>query len=511
MAGLVSARLLQQQGANVTVLEASDRIGGRVDTVFPVPGDPAAFELGAMRVPPSEQLFNYYWTEVFGLPGSSQFPDPGKVLTQIVFQNQVYNWTVTGGPPSIFNNVSTGWDNFAASFATLSAWLNNPVNYGQAQQFWQNLVYNATAQLGPEQGYSMISFFQGLVQQFVENAATWGCQPWSEQDFSLFGGLGLGSGGFGPLYNVNFAEIVRLVVNGLESNQQFYPAGLISLPSAFANALTGGTILLNRKVISVQYDTGAQKPRVTSFTRYGSEVWEFSDLYDSVILCTTTRSMQVDMEIVQPPMIGITNDQATAVQELHLMNSSKLFVLCSSKFWQSGGLAQNIQSDGLVRGLYCLDYPGSNYGVVLVSYTWGDDSTKYIAVKDPNTRLNLLLRSLSPYLELSAWMNGLQSTLLPQYTTLIDWQDEPQYYGAFKLNYPGQDPMNQTLYTQFLTSQNGIYLAGDSVGWCGGWIEGALMTGVNASAAVVNQLCGASGLAAGNPMTQSASLYNYGQ
>jgi hypothetical protein len=26
---------------------------------------------------------------------------------------------------------------------------------------------------------------------------------------------------------------------------------------------------------------------------------------------------------------------------------------------------------------------------------------------------------------------------------MIDWQMQPQYYGAFKLNYPGQDVMNQ--------------------------------------------------------------------
>jgi len=80
----------------------------------------------------------------------------------------------------------------------------------------------------------------------------------------------------------------------------------------------------------------------------------------------------------------ITDDEATAVQELHLMNSSKLFVLTTNKFWKSVGMPQNIQTDGLVRGLYCLDYPHSDHGVVLVSYTWGDDSTKYIAIKDPH-------------------------------------------------------------------------------------------------------------------------------
>ncbi|MEJ8853240.1 FAD-dependent oxidoreductase [Variovorax robiniae] len=253
--------------------------------------------------------------------------------------------------------------------------------------------------------------------------------------------------------------------------------------------------------------------------------------YDAAVIATTTRAMQMDMNITEPPTVApgqagqgapgtgaqvspITNDQATAVQDLHLMNSSKLFVLCSSQFWNdNANCPQNIQTDGLAHGLYCLGYPGSKYGVVLISYTWGDDSTKLIAVTDRNERLQILLRSLSPYASdpgMNAFLSGLNSTLLPQYTTMIDWQMQPQYYGAFKLNYPGQDVMNQDLYNQALTTTRRVFLAGDSVGWCGGWIEGALQTGVNAAAAAVNALAGANALFPNNPMTQSRNLYNYG-
>lgn len=95
-----------------------------------------------------------------------------------------------------------------------------------------------------------------------------------------------------------------------------------------------------------------------------------------------------------------------------------------------------------MRGLYCLDYPGSNYGVVLISYTWGDDSTKCIAIKDPQARLNILLNSLQ--VAVPDFVNALIPEILIAYTTMIDWQDELNYYGAFKLNYPGQDPLNQS-------------------------------------------------------------------
>ncbi len=56
-AGLISAFQLMQMGAAVTIFEAADRAGGRLYTIYPVPGAAAAFEMGAMRVPPCEQLF----------------------------------------------------------------------------------------------------------------------------------------------------------------------------------------------------------------------------------------------------------------------------------------------------------------------------------------------------------------------------------------------------------------------------------------------------------------------
>ena len=359
-------------------------------------------------------------------------------------------------------------------------------------------------------------FFQGLVQAFVQNHAKYGCKAWTAQDFELFGALGLGSGGFGPLYSVNFAEIVRLVVNGLESNQQFYSAGLVSLVNAFAAQLPKDTIHLQQRVTAVSAKSGVL-PHAICVTSVNSAGVTQTNHFDYAVIATTTRAMQVDMNLTEPPANGqggaapITNAEATAVQQLHLMNSSKLFVLTKTKFWKSTpGMPENIQTDGLVRGLYCLDYPKSEHGVVLVSYTWGDDSTKYIAIKDPKERFELLLRSLAPYPELAPFVSKLRSETMDEHTTLIDWQDQKHYYGAFKLNLPGQDLLNQDLYYQFMHSTNGIFLAGDSVGWCGGWIEGALQTGMNAAAAVVKQACGDTGLGKNSPMTQNPKQYSYG-
>src|SRR6476620_10395668 len=66
MAGLVSAYELKRQGHDVVVLEAQNRVGGRVFTCREfAPGLWAEF--GAMRIPRSHDLTNKY-CELFGLP-----------------------------------------------------------------------------------------------------------------------------------------------------------------------------------------------------------------------------------------------------------------------------------------------------------------------------------------------------------------------------------------------------------------------------------------------------------
>lgn len=512
-AGLVSAYQLKKVGLTVDLYEAEQRYGGRVFSYHPIEKEAALFEMGAMRVPPSEKIFNFYAKE-FGME-SGDFPDPGKVPTSIIFEGELYQWQPNDeNPPEIFKLVSESWENFTKTLNPLVKLLKDgsPESFSSALTQWQKMINPIDKD--NMVSYSHISFFEGLVHLFVDNYTLYGLEkPWAEKEFQLFGSLGLGSGGFGPLYQVNFAEIVRLVVNGLEDDQKFYPCGLDQLVHGFAETDTGNgkvseCIHYGEKITKVMTtDDGQVRLYKGSSNAYSC--------YDAVIIATTNRSMEVDIGITLPskqenakPLFQ-NSTYKTSIRQLHLMNSSKLFVLTKSKFWKKDKkFPANIETDGLVRGLYCLDYPDTDKGVVLVSYTWGDDSTKYIAVKDPNERLELLLRSLEPYVP--EFANKLKDEILYQHTKLIDWQDQKHYYGGFKLNYPGQDYYNQCLYYQFSSSENGIYLAGDSISWSGGWIEGALQTGMNAACAVINQFSPSS-LFPENPMVQrqQADQYNY--
>lgn len=207
---------------------------------------------------------------------------------------------------------------------------------------------------------------------------------------------------------------------------------------------------------------------------------------------------------------GSTIDEnvKTSLRNLHLVNSSKLFIRTKTKFWiDDDSIPSNIQTDGLPRGIYCLDYGDrTENGVVLISYTWGDDSTKLLAI-EPHKRF-VIFRDIISKIDskFAEHLEPVDGEILN-----VDWQLK-DYYGAFNLQYPGQESNLHSAYYQFQSvlsaeKDKGVYLAGDSMSWAGGWTEGALQKGLNAACAVAKHLGGE--VIDSSPLSQDPTQYNY--
>lgn len=416
------------------------------------------------------------------------------MLTTIQYQNQTYQWQAGAQPPGPFQQISTDWSNFINGLIgpLYTAWQAAQGNgdYSQVITLWQGMI----------DSYKNVSFYEAIRA---------GIPSWTDDDVALFGALGIGSGGFGPLYQVNFLELMRIVVNMWEDNQQLLPGGISSLAEAFYTTKvetptgplsleTVGALNLGIKVTGLQSDNGW----ITVLNN--GPMPEIA--FPAVILATTTRSMEVFGTTLGSM---VTQPVKSAIRDIHLMDSSKLFVRTATKFWlDSSTIPANIQTDELPRGVYCLDYPDTDHGIVLVSYVWGDDSSKLLPM-DKVERLEVFKQSIaqaSPeFAAALVPMNG------PDDIIMVDWEDQDYYYGAFKLQYPGQEPNIAAAYYQFLTattpSDSGVYIAGDSVSWSGGWTEGALQTGINAACAVIAHLGGT--LNPISPFTQNPGMYNY--
>ncbi len=529
-AGLAAAyELAKVKNVYVTVFEPKRKIGGRMDSIFI--SDEAynnkVFEMGCMRFPPTSAALFHYLKKA-GLSPVGQFPDPGKVDTALLYENKVINWPAGSSAPNNADFQRIGGD-FGSMLTHILGNVNKPNinNPSKLFDFWAIYQIDPTA----NNKQNVINSWQSIINTYKDLSyytAVYALsqdtaiveRPWTQEDMNKFGALGVGSGGFGPLYAVNFLEILRLFANGWEDNQQFLEEGIDTFAQFF-----------DRDEPNVDYQTVVRIAKIIKENdQYELVVVngiKVAPKFDAVIVATTTRAM----EYMGLTVDGVTTSSGTltdsilqqgpkvAIRNLHLMNSSKLFVSTTTKFWykenNSTGqdLPANMQTDELMRGLYCLDYdidkadPSKRNpygkGVVLISYVWGDDSSKLL-VLTPEKRYQQFLLAIQK-------INPTFARLLEEQTEemrCIDWENEIDHYGAFKLNYPGQEQANHDAFYQFQNQNQGVFLAGDSVSWAGGWLEGALTTGINAACAAAAHV-GAS-VIADSPLDSIPShMYDY--
>lgn len=513
LSGLVAAYELLRAGAQrITLFEAAEEhLGGRLLTQrFDDDHPQFIAEMGAMRFPPSEVgLFHYL--NRFGIETTEAFPDPGVVDTEIHYRGEAYHWAAMQPPPAIFSTVHRGWNAFLKEGVTfddgtclapplLLTELLKQHNYPEVQPEWQRYL----------DCFGDSSFYSAMVRIFTGSNPPGGQQWRKPEDFHLFGSLGIGSGGFQSVYRASFAEILRLVVNGLEVNQRLVPMGISSLSELIVDTSFNGMPLRDRicrtRIESINKgDNGEILLAGSNGETYAC---------DRVITTTTTRALQVNMKLTQNQAF-VNRDVARAINETHMVGSSKLFILTKDKFWLKHGLPQNIQTDTLVKGVYCLDYAPQDpdsWGVVLISYTWEDDSHKMVSMTDKVQRCLRLVDELAMSApEFAGHLIPLNGNY-QRYVLEYDWLTDKHSLGAFKLNFPGDDIYSERLFYQFKTAldpqqDTGLYLAGCGCSFTGGWAEGAIQTALNGACAVISSLGG--DLIADNPLDGLHAQYRY--
>jgi tryptophan 2-monooxygenase len=503
VAGIVAAYELFRAGFNPVLFEATSRIGGR-NYSRPFAGVSGAFaELGAMRVPPSCKAF-FHYADLLNFQ-YTEFPDPGKVPTTLFYNDQIYHWKPPkkkgdkpNPPPGIFADIQTQFSGFIESILepVFVPWRKGDLD--GVRKEWQKVISR----------YANVSFIHAITE---------GIPEWGPSQRKAFGALGMGSGGFGPMYPVGFLEMLRVLANKWETNQQLMRDGISELPDGLYKLEV--TRPDGKKASLKSAGVIRASTPVTRITRNGSDIEiHFRDSqgnhvesFPAAIVATTSHAAEyLGLTVPAEPKGKPLLDAATnsAIRNLPMVNSSKLFIRTKSKFWANDPeMPQNIQTDEMPRGIYCLDYPQTNNGVVLVSYTWRDDSTRLTGCP-PAKRLETfkyIIERICP---------KFAENLVPEddEIVVIDWQSEDYYFGAFKLDQPGQETFVQNAYYQFLDVLNpqsdpGIYLAGDSVSFAGGWTEGAIETGLNAASAAAKRI-GAK-LPDNSPLTQNKNLYDY--
>lgn len=537
-AGCVAAFELQKCGARVTLFDAdtADEIadrrlpGGRLyssqfrDSNGIVTRDIA--ELGAMRFPPSEEAL-FYYLDNFQIKTDSDFPDPGKQPTWVYYKGQGQVWSNPAVAPNGFERVWNGW----------IALVNNGITVQNGTSFWSSVSFNNQLRLSPSNStvlYNVTNAWQNYLNEFGNDSFytglakifspqhKWqvpGVATWTAEDFTRFGTLGIGSGGFGPLYGIGFNYIYRLLTNALETDQRFVPGGISQLCVAFISRFTsmGGKYAGNTRVTKVAVNPLPQRSVTLTLENGGTQT------FDRVIVATTTRAMEMglslsDAQPTLPPNQRMTSiNVGEAINRVHVVSSTKLF-LRTRKFWTNTKYPRNILSDTKCPQLYTLDYGDPNSGVVLVTYTWEDDSTKTQALDGVELleALKAEIRTITagtPFSDYADQLVPYTGSLARDMRSIV-WQSTEDYFGAFTLAQTGQDPYIDTIYRDFgkagTAQDNLVYIAGDCTSWTGGWADGALQSGLNCAAGVIKSLNGTFTAPNANPMTNVApARYNY--
>jgi len=453
-AGLAAAFELARAGIEPVVYEASNRIGGRLYS-YRFPGDRhAVAELGAMRFPPTAfTLFHY--VKAFGLQ-TQMFPDPLVVPTALYVNEERHICRGEEELPQPLRQVAEKWTDLVQRIVQLEQRESGTAE--TRRKLWQEQV----------EKYANKSFYQFLVDN-----------GWSPAEMDLFGSLGLGTGGFDSLYNISFLEFLRITHCRWEADQKLIKGGVEQLAARLWDTRRACRRFGETSVREL--NNCRWRPGVRIIARNGKRILigdssGGTDSFDAAILACALPAIEANIDIAP----GIFSpDVIKAIRRVHHIGSSKVFVRTNEAFWKEDrNFPRCAITDEMTRGTYLFDFDDSQSGVVCLSYTWEDASQKFLSL-DPEQQVEACLKTLERVLGADRFRDQVEETIT------ISWEKTPHYHGAFKLNYPGQYTDQVALFEQNRAADHawdhGVYLAGDSVSFSGGWVEGALQTGIQAA------------------------------
>lgn len=452
IAGLVSAFEMSKLGYTCTILEATERVGGRVRTIrngdridevdssqvclFEAQ-DELYFNAGAARIPHHHELILGYCRE-FGIPLET-------------FINE----------------------NTAARFQSDSAFQGQPLMARQLQSDTQGIIGELLA-TAVSQG-DLDDFLSateknnllGLLRQFAQLDANYNYIGASRAGFPQQESIGSRERGSTTLNPLNRSAI--LASEFWQFKLDFFKqidqqatmlqpvGGMDRIPQAF-ELQVGDQIIYGAEVQAIRKtNSGVQ---IIYQDSQGVQNEQSADY----CICTIPATV----------LASIDNDFSTAhqneIQSFAYSQSGKI-AFQSSRFWESqhniyGGISWTDQN--ITQLWYPSNQLGSQQGIIVGGYTFGQSQGNWLANLSPSARLT----------------EGIQqaSKIHTDYADFVDqgisisWPKIPYQLGAWGVSQP----------QQLLVGDDNIFFAGEHLSILQGWQEGAVLSAYSAIDQIVN-------------------------
>ncbi|MFO1412699.1 MAG: flavin monoamine oxidase family protein [Burkholderiales bacterium] len=434
MAGLVAASALLRAGHDPLVLEAQQRVGGRIYTLRE-PFAPGLYaEAGAMRIPRSHRLTLAYVRQ-FGLPTVDFTMNNPEGYCHLF--GRKHRWREVDAKPHLIG----------AHLAEHERGSTCGAMWARAMQPFAERIEAHGADGWDEivRRYDTYS-----IREFLEE------QGWSEAAIELFGLLMNQE----SLMNTSFLEMLREEVGRFYVDMVRIEGGMDLLPRAFMPALRDRIRFGARMValdqsadaVTVHYQTAAGRRKVHA---------------DHAIV-TVPFAVLRHVEMGTP----LSLPKRRAIRQLHYDASAKILFQCRRRFWEEdeGIFGGGTVTDLAIRNLF---YPEAGRetgrGVLLASYTWSEDAQRWGSLS-PDERIVQALENVA--------------VIHPQIREEFEvgtskmWHDDPYAGGAFALFEPQQQTL---LYEHIVAPEGRIHFAGEHASLHHAWIQGAIESGLRAA------------------------------